>query len=137
MHFSDRIDFSLSFTETAAEDADMIYFLFDSKYSVYNYKHWLMEQSGSQIISISKKIYRKIPCIILVTKDWYTKPATILEMNDLRVNDSFKVVIDYEGDFEQSQSHHKISNYTISPFRDDVIDSTTLERLINRKMAQG
>lgn len=138
MDFTNKFDFTLSFTETAADDANGVFDYFAEKYAVYHYKYSLDEQNGFLIESLAARLYSEFPCILLVTSDWYTRAATILEMKHLRNNDHFKVVVDYDGNFETKQNIHCLNHFVVAPFcEDETIDFKGLERIVNRKMDAG
>jgi hypothetical protein len=97
---ADELDLAISYTETAAADAARVTELLHRHLAVYNYKAWLDRQEGSRISLLASHIYEDIPCIILVTRDWFVRPATILECKHLKSNIKPKLVFDYAGEFQ-------------------------------------
>lgn len=133
MSFTQLLDISISFSETSSDDAKFIYEVLSPKFSVYNYKNWLDEQSGKKIVTFSEEIYTQIPCIILVTEDWFYRDATILEARFLSRNDSPKLIYDYIDIFEERNESKSINNYSYGKFSEhDMIDKNALLEFAHR-----
>tara|TARA_R110000824_G_scaffold151942_1_gene323013 strand:- start:906 stop:1355 length:450 start_codon:yes stop_codon:yes gene_type:complete len=127
--FVNNLDVSVSYSETASADADIVTSSLCSHLSVYNYKSWLDSQAGFYIVEFSEQIYCKIPCIILATADWFLRPATVLEMEFLRYNECPKLVFDYIGEFTARQNEHCITNWILGDF--DMFSQITERSLLS------
>lgn len=128
LKFVSSLDISISYSETANEDANFITHALGNYLSIYNYKHWLDRQAGCKIIQFSEDIYCQIPCIILATRDWFVRPATLLELNFLRKNDCPKLVFDYTGEFAHRCKDNFISNWVRGDF--DASDQLSTSSLV-------
>lgn len=93
----DVLDFAISFSATANMDADDIVHAFGFRYRIYDYRQFLVDQLGMQVDDVAVSVYGKIPVIILMTADWWERPATQLECKYIRDNKLRKLIFDYSG----------------------------------------
>ncbi len=119
MFILNSIDITLSYTNSANHEAMDI-----SKYAsqfctFFNYRDWLDHQAGSSIKDVAQYLYCQFPCIILVTRDWYEREATVFEAKCLKINPEPKLVFDFEGSFVERRNQHQIANFSLGEFTVD------------------
>jgi len=119
VEFWKYIDLAASYSDTAASEVIKVKKHLPPSVQFYDYKDWLDQQAGITIHHFSKQIYTTLPCIVFATCDWYERPATILEMEFLRLNSHPKLVFDYTGNFSDREGEHMMENYVEGEFKDN------------------
>ncbi|RYY90411.1 MAG: hypothetical protein EOO15_02760 [Chitinophagaceae bacterium] len=102
-----------------SEDVDLIKKHLGDAAVLYDYRDWLDEQAGARISQLAESIYVTMPCIILAARDWFFRPATLLEQQLLTLNLQPKLVFDYSDEFRRRESVMGISCFTYGRFIDD------------------
>ena len=113
------IDVALSFTDAALSDVDLVQKEFSSIYKFYDYRKFLGFQSGNLVENIASEVYSKFPTIIFATRDWFFRPATTFEARILSKSVQKKLVVDYTGDFRNSELAEGIRGVYYGDFIDD------------------
>ncbi len=119
--FVEGLDVSLSFTNAARGDVDLVRSRVGEAVSLYDYRQWLDQQIGANIEQLAASIYTTMPCIVFATRDWFIRPATLLEQRFLALNAEPKLVIDYAGEFATREAFMGIRNVRYGKFVDDTL----------------
>lgn len=123
MSLFNKIDLTISYTETGNYEAERITEYICKYSNIYNYRNFLDGQSGLSVKQIALDLYVNYPCIVLATRDWYEREATIFEAKCLKSNLESKLVFDFEGNFVSRSSNLGICKFTLGDFDNDSLAS--------------
>lgn len=117
--FVEQLDVSFSYTDAVAADVLLIKSHLGGSVTLYDYRDWLDEQAGAQIADLAGSIYVNLPCIILAARDWFFRPATLLEQRLLAINTQPKLVFDYADEFLRREELLGIARVTYGRFGEE------------------
>lgn len=115
----DDLEIALSFSETGSAEAKVISASISDLCRPYFYGDWLDMQTGLRVRNLARQIYGRLPCIVLATSDWHTRPATILECSFMSSNQSPKLIFDFSGNFQETSAARALSNCSFGLFLAD------------------
>lgn len=130
--FADRFDIALSYSSTTTRDADAIVKRFSGVFTIYDYRLFLPMQLGLDVADLADEIYSSMPTIVLVTQDWWTRPATMLECVILKRNREPKLIFDYSGSEREKILAAGIQKICWGEFgTNELIDFVSVERFLS------
>lgn len=130
----DAFDFAVSFSATSSSDVDTIVDRFGAVYYIYDYRSFLVDQLGMVVDDVAMSVYGRVPVIILMTSDWWVRPATKLECGYICNNPASKLIFDYSGANGAKIIESGIYNFEFGEFTHDGNISLESVRLFLRRI---